>query len=124
MPSFINSEGNTITTRTIKEFQTLANMPYCLARALALGKRGRLRGWCSTAKRAKRQRERFMTVLVHKDTGVSKILGQSVKKFARDHGLCLNELSRLVNGKCVMYRGWILKSTLDAMSGNPADAHF
>ena len=124
MYSWIKADGSVLKTRTIKEFSEISGFSPQMSRVLACGTRGRIRGWCSTARRAKRQRDRFTLVLTNTITGASKILGSSVKKFAKDHGLCLNELSRLVNGRSRMYRGWILQKTLDAISGNPADAHF
>ena len=124
MYSFISSSGQVIKTKTIKEFSEISGLSPQMSRVLACGTRGRVRGWCSTARRAKRQRDRFTLVLTNTFTGASKILGPSVKKFAKEHHLCLNELSRLVNGRSRMYRGWILQKTLDAINGNPADAHF
>lgn len=97
-----------------------------MARTLAAGVRYRLCGWCSTSKKAKvrKARDRFLTVLTNTDTGESKNLGPSVKKFAKENGLCLNEVSRLVNGRSLMYRSWVLQKTLDAANGHTADAHF
>ena len=60
-----------------------------------------------------------MTVLVNTRTGERSILGPSVKKFARDHGLCLNELSRLINGHSFIYRHWVLEKTQEAANLNP-----
>jgi hypothetical protein len=122
MYSWINQDGSVLQTDTIKQFCEISGFCPSSARTLAAGIRGRLRGWCSTAKRAKKQRDRFTLVLVHTPTGVRKFLGPSVKKFAKEHGLCLNELSRLINRRSRKYRGWILQRTLDAIDGNTADS--
>ena len=113
MYSWINSKGETIKTETVKEFALKYNFPESLARSLACGQRSRLRGWCSTSKkpRVKKHRERFLTKLLNTKTGETAILGQSVKKFARDHGLSLQGFSELVNRRVPMYRGWTLHST-------------
>jgi len=95
-----------------------------MAKALSCGYRSRLRGWCSTNKRAKKERDRFLTQLVNVHTGEEFILGASIKKFAQDHGLCDNELWKLVNGKGkLMYRGWCLKKTLDLVHPTLADGN-
>ncbi len=124
MYKWFNSGGDTICTTRIREFSDLSGLSPQMCRVLACGIRGRLGGFCSTARRAKRQRERFTLVLTNTITGESKILGPSLKQFAKNHCLCLNELSRLVNGRFQMYRGWALQKTLDAINTNVAEAHF
>jgi hypothetical protein len=44
-----------------------------------------------------------------------------VKHFSRQHGLCFNELSKLINGHKIVYRGWYLEKTLELANGNLAD---
>lgn len=56
-----------------------------------------------------------MTTLVNTHTGERSILGQSLKQFARDHGLSLQGLSELVNRRVLMYRNWALGDTLNAI---------
>jgi hypothetical protein len=51
-------------------------------------------------------------VLVNTQTGERSIIGQTVKAFAQEHHLCLNELSKLVNGRKLRYRNWVLERTL------------
>jgi len=113
MYSWINSNGESIKTKTLAEFARKYDFPLSMARHLAAGMRSRLRGWCSTSKKpkVKKHRERFMTRLVNTKTGETAILGPSVKKFARDHGLSLQGLSELVNGHVAMYRGYMLQTT-------------
>lgn len=62
-----------------------------------------------------------MTVLVNTKNGEAKILGPSVKKFAKDHGLSLQGLSELVNGRVQVYRHFVLGKTLDAVDANSPD---
>jgi hypothetical protein len=120
MYQWLKSDGSVLQTDTIKQFCEISGFSASSARTLASGIRGRLNGWCSTASRAKKQRDRFTLVLVHTATGVRKLLGPSVKKFAKENGLCLNELSRLINRRSRKYRGWILQRTLDAIDSNAA----
>lgn len=121
--SFIGPQGEVIKTRSIREFSEKYSMPYCMARSLHCGMRVRLRGFCSTSSkpRARKFRDRFMTVLVNTKNGEAKILGPSVKKFAKDHGLSLQGLSELVNGRVQVYRHFVLGKTLDAVDANSPD---
>jgi hypothetical protein len=41
--------------------------------------------------------------------------------FAEAHGLCLNELTKLVNKRKLLYRGWVLEETLRAADWYIAD---
>jgi hypothetical protein len=113
MYRWIDSTGNVITTKTIREFSEKYSMSYRSSRALASGFRSRIKGWCSTNPKAKRARTRFTSRLINTKTGQSEILGQSVKGFAERHGLCMSELSKLINGRKVMYRDWCLSETLE-----------
>ena len=124
MYSWIKSDGSVLRTDTIKQFCDISGFCPSMARTLASGVRYRLCGWCSGSKKARvrKARDRFLTVVVNTATGDRRILGPSVKRFATEHGLCLNELSRLVNGRCLMYRGSVLQKTLAAANGNLADA--
>jgi hypothetical protein len=118
MYSFLDITGNLIKTRSIREFSDRHSLPYNSARSLASGRRARLRGFCSTHPRAKKLRERFTTTLVNLQTGERKILGPSIKKFAKDHDLSLQGLSELVNRRVLAYRGLTLARSVDL-----ADAH-
>ena len=119
MYSWLKSDGTVLQTDTIKQFCEITGFRPDMARTLASGVRYRLCGWCSTSKKPKvrKARERFTTVLVNTKTGEKKWLGPSVKQFARDHGLCFNELSQLINGHALGYRSWVLQKTLDAANG-------
>ncbi len=81
------------------------------ARSLGCGLLKRFHGWCSGHKRAKKERERFLTVLVNPKEDKRQILGQTVTKFAAAHHLCKNEVYKLINRRKVAYRGWMLEST-------------
>jgi len=111
-----------IKTRTIKEFSERYSMSYSLAKSLHCGLRVRIGGFCSTSKNAKarKYRKRFLTKLVNTKTGEECILGASVKNFAADHGLSLQGLSELINGHVHIYRDWVLKKTLEAISHSPS----
>jgi len=116
MYSWINSEGQTIKTKSISEFASAYGFSPSMARSLACGSRARLRGWCSGSNKpkVKKHRARFTTVLVNTKTGERCILGQSVKSFAKKHGLSLQGFSELVNGRVPIYRHWALEKTLKA----------
>src|SRR4051812_47932606 len=118
MYRWIHESGETITTNTVKEFASKYGVRDSIARSLACGSRTRYRQWCSTSPRAKRQRQRFTTVLVNTKTGERSYLGRSVKHFAREHGLCFNVLSKLINGHKIGYRGWYLEETLRLATGH------
>jgi len=109
---WIDSKGNTICA-TIRDFAERYDFPPSMARSLAAGVRSRLRGWCSGSSkpRVKRARQRFLTKLVNTRTGESAILGLSIAKFARDHGLSRQGLNELITSRVPMYRGWMLEST-------------
>lgn len=103
MYSFLDNTGNVIKTRSVREFSDRHSLPYKSALSLASGRRARLCGYCSTHPRAKKLRERFTTTLLNLKTGERKILGPSVKKFAKDHDLSLQGLSELVNRRVLAY---------------------
>ena len=115
MYSWINPRGETILTETVKEFADTYGFSLKMAQILARGQRSRLRGWCSTAKAATKERKRFLTKLVNIKTGETGILGMGVKAFARAHGLCYHELSKLVNRRKIFYRYWVLEQTHKAL---------
>lgn len=116
--SFINSRGEIERFGSIRAFSQKSSMSYPMARSLHCGMRVRLRGFCSTSSKpkAKKFRDRFMTVLVNTRTEERCILGPSVKKFAADHGLSLQGVSELVNRRVQIYRHWVLGKTLDAVN--------
>lgn len=117
MYRWIDSTGQVVKTRTIKEFSEKYSMSYRSARALASGARSKIKGWCSTSRKAKRARKRFTTRLVNPKTGQSEIVGQSAKAFAKRHGICYNDVVKLLNGHKIMVRGWALERTLELAHG-------
>jgi hypothetical protein len=123
MYSFITSTGDIVKTMTIAEFARKFNFPPSMARTLACGVRARLRGFCSTHPRAKRFRDRFTTPLINIWTGERKILGPSVKKFAKDNGISLSECSLLINRKSLCIRGWMLERSWKAANLHAADGN-
>jgi hypothetical protein len=124
MYSWISPTGEKIRTRTVKEFATKYNFPESHARDLACGYMKRYRKWCSGHKRAAKARKRFTTVLVNFRLGKREILGQTVTAFAAKHQLCKNELYKLINGRKIMYRGWMLERTHNLAQGTVADSNF
>lgn len=115
MYRWISSKGEIVKTKTVKEFAERFKFPPSMARSLAAGVRSRLRGWCSGSSkpRVKKARNRFLTKLVNTRTGESAILGASITGFARQHDLCDNEVWKLVNGRKIAYRGWMLQKSFD-----------
>jgi len=112
MYSFISPTGETVKTKTIKQFAEQYGFRESNARSLACGHYKRLKGWCSTSPKAKKARERFQTVLINPDLGIREALGQRVTRFAERHHLCKSELYKLINGRQIGYRGWFLERTL------------
>lgn len=117
MYRWIDSTGQVVKTRTIKEFSEKYSMSYRSARALASGYRSKIKGWCSTSRKAKRARQRFTTRLVNARTGQSEIVGQSAKTLANRIGVCYNDLVKLLNGHKIMVRGWAMERTLELAQG-------
>lgn len=124
MYQWLKADGSVLRTDTIKQFCEISGFSPSMARTLACGKRARLRGFCSTHPRAKRFRERFTTTLINIWTGERKILGPSVKKFAKDNGISLSECSLLINRKSLCIRGWMLERTWEAANPHAADSIF
>jgi hypothetical protein len=124
MYSWINNKGETIRTKTIKEFAQMAGLRESNARSLACGCIKRLKGWLSTHPSARKYRKRWRTVLVNSKDGTRQNIGQTVSGFARAHNLCKNELYKLINGRKFMYRHWCLETTLQLAHSKIADAHF
>jgi hypothetical protein len=111
MPSLISPTGDIIRRRTVKELIQVTGFRESNLRSLLCAHFKRFCGWCSTHPRARKARERFTTTLVNTKTGERAILGQTVTGFAKRHGLCKNELYRLVNYRSIIYRGWMMEKT-------------
>jgi hypothetical protein len=122
MFKFISPQGQVVKTKSLRDFAVQHSLPYSHVKDLNCGIMKRYRGWLSTHPSARKYRKRFLTVLVNTLTGERCILGQAVTRFAKAHGLCLSELSKLVNGHKLCYKGWILESTLKLTQGHVADA--
>ena len=122
--SFISPQNEIVQIGSANEFAELTGCGASMSQKMMSGTRSRYKGWCSTHKRARKHLARFTTILVNTQNGDRKQLGMSVKAFARDHGLCFNELSKLVNGRKAIYRHWALEKTLQNLDQNLADEHF
>ena len=57
----------------------------------------------------------MLTELVNTRTGERKRLGHSVKTFAAEHGICTSELHKLICGRKIAIRDWMLASTADLL---------
>ena len=121
--TFIGPDGQTIKTKSIKEFARTYGFPESLARNLHCGYRARLRGFCSTSQkpRVKKLRKRFLTKLTNLKTGENAILGASVKRFAQEHDLSLQGLSELVNNRVSIYRHWVKAGTAEILNVHTPD---
>lgn len=113
MFTFINSNGEYITVNSIREFCEKYDVPRTNAYRLASGNQGHAGGWFSTHPKAKKKVQRCLTKLINIYTGEVKILGESIHHFARSHNLCVMELSRVINQKHLIYKGWTLKKAYD-----------
>ena len=122
MFKFISPQGQVVKTKSLRDFAVQHSLPYSHVKDLNCGIMKRYRGWLSTHPSARKYRKRFLTVLVNTLTGERCILGQAVTRFAKAHGLCLSELSKLVNGHKFMYRHWCLESTLQLTQSDVADS--
>ena len=104
-------DGTKIKTKTIKAFSELTGLRHSNCKSLACGHYQTLHGWISPSKKAKRRKERVLRKLVNTITGEVKTLGISANAFARNHGLCENELWKLLRGHKVAYRHWVTERT-------------
>jgi hypothetical protein len=114
--TWITPNGGKITTKTIREFADLTGMRYSNATSLACGHYLTLHGYCSMHRKAKKKRKRMLTELLNTRTGQRKCLGRSVKTFAADHGICTSELHKLICGRKIAIRDWMLASTADLLA--------
>jgi hypothetical protein len=112
MFKFYSPQGQLVKTSNLRDFAVQHSLPYSHVKDLNCGRFKRYKGWLSTHPSARKYRKRFLTVLVNTRTGERSILGQAVTRFAKAHGLCLCELSKLINGHKMIYRGWCFESTL------------
>ena len=117
---WISPQGEIIQTKDLDEFCRISKLSRNTALRLGSGYRARMNGWCSTSRKAKALRDRFMTKLVNVKTGETCILGQSGRAFSERHSLCFNELMKLINGHRFIYRHWTLEKTLKLASGSTA----
>ena len=127
MYSWINSQGETVKTKTIKEFAQLTGMRESNCRRLACGAVAKSHGWCSTKRRAARLRKRFTTVLQNMSTGETAIVGQSVASFCRSRKLSTKNLHGVLCGKRIAYKNWTLAKSLEliASASHPTpNTHF
>jgi hypothetical protein len=123
MFKFYSPQGQLVKTSNLRDFAVQHSLPYSHVKDLNCGRFKRYKGWLSTHASARKYRKRFLTALVN-EKGKRHILGQTVTGFAKSYGLCLSEVSKLVNGHKLMYRGWCLEKTLQLAQGHVADAHF
>ena len=121
MYKFINEQGQTLTFKTIKAFAIQYGLHESHARGLACGSLAKLNGWCSTHPRAKKTRKRFLTVLVNPRQNKREILGRSITRFAREHGLSENSLWKVLNGYRLACNGWMLEQTHKLAQGSLVD---
>jgi hypothetical protein len=117
MFSLISPTGEIIRKKTVKELMDVTGFRESNLRSLLCAHFKRFCGWCSMHLRARKARARFTTVLVNIDTGERSILGQTVTAFAKKHGLCKNELYRLINYRSIVYRGWMMERTYNLTHG-------
>jgi hypothetical protein len=123
MYKWVNFQGETIKTKTVKEFSEKTGMRYSNALSLACANKLTLNGWMSTHPKAKKRRERVLTRLVNLKTGEISFLGNSANRWARQRGLCENEVWKLLNGWKIAYRDWVTEKTYRATHGALAGAN-
>lgn len=116
---WISPTGEVVTTKTTREFADRYGFRASNARSLACGHFKRLNGWCSGHRSAGKTRARFLTQLVNTSQQKSDIVGASVTGFASRHGLCANEVYKLLTGKSICYRGWTLAKTRELIAQVP-----
>ena len=124
MRKWISPEGQIVETKTIKEFAEKFGVRESTARRLACGDRNMSHGWCSTHRRARKARERFMTVLRNTKTGERKIVGQFVTRFATENGLCINDTYGLLSGRLIMYKHWVVDRAYQLTTSAIGDRNF
>jgi hypothetical protein len=116
---WVNSQGETIQA-TIKDFSAMTNIRASNCRTLACGLRHTLHGWLSP-NAPKARRKRFTTVLRNIRTNERAIVGKSLTSFAERHNVCANDLWKVVNGRKLAAKGWVLESSVKLAHGGLAD---
>jgi hypothetical protein len=122
--SFISPQGTVVKTNSIQEFATTYGFRPSHARSLACGYHATAKGWCTTKPSGRKRRKRFLTPLINVKNGTREVLGESVTGFARRHNLCKNEVYRLINGRSICYRGWMIENSYQLAQTAAAYAHF
>ena len=121
MYSFISPTGHKVRFKSIKQFALTYGFPPSHARDLACGYIKCSRGWASGHKSARKARDRFLTVMAHPVSGTKEVIGQTVTSWARKHGLAANEVYKLLSGKSICYRGWMLEGSHQLALGAMTD---
>lgn len=124
MYTFISPKGEKIKAKSIKAFADEYQFNYHSAAQLNCGVVSRMNGWCSTHPKAKKERLRFLTTFINKNTGERDILGQSVTGFAERHGLASHDVYQLLHKHIICYRGWMLEKTYNTILRTVPDTNF
>jgi Mor family transcriptional regulator len=113
MYTWFKEDGTKVRTKTVKQFAERYGLRESNARSLASGCAQYLKGWMSSHPRSKARRKRVMTEFVNSKTGERFRIGKAVAEFCRKHGLAKNDVYKVVNGRILSLKGWMLASTYD-----------
>jgi hypothetical protein len=117
---FKSPDGEIIKGKNLSEFCRKHNLNYDNMRKLLKGKVAQCKGWFSTtsAKSLKRL-DGIKETLYNLNTGQVTRIGLSQTKLAASYQLNKSKLNRLLRGKRLMYRGWVLSNTYSILYGKP-----
>ena len=109
--TFISPTGEVIRTSSLKQFADKYGLRHSNVQSLACGHFSTLKGFCSTHPKVKKRRERVTTVLHDTKSEQDYVLGANMKTFAKAHNICYNDLSKLLTGRRIACKGYVLRKT-------------
>jgi len=117
---FSTPDGAIVKGKNLSRLCRDHNLNYDNMRKLLNGKIGQYRGWFSTKTSKSRKRlARIRQTIYNLNTGQFTKIGLSQTKLAASFSLSKSKLSRLLTGKRLMYKGWVLDSTYSILYGKP-----
>lgn len=103
--------------KNLKQFCANNNLGYWGMYKLMRGQYAQNLGWRAFHSKSKKDMDKEKRVLHNLYTGEEATLGPLQYKFAEEHGLHHSILGELLNGKRIVYKGWVLDSTYQIMYG-------
>lgn len=121
---FRSPNGEIIKGKNLSEFCRKHNLNYDNMCKLLKGKIAQCKGWFSTKSAKSLKRLNKTKQIIHNlNTGEFVKIGLSQTKLAFSYRLRRNKLNRLLTGKRLIYKGWVLNDTYSILYGSPIQLH-